>query len=123
VVVDRGRPLEFRLWSPTVPMLSGPFGLPRPQGTPSVVPQMLLMPPVGWDERGYRLGYGAGYYDRTLAAMQPPPLKVGVGFECSRIHTIDPQAYDIAMDFMITEAAVYAAGAQGLRPWKEADAV
>lgn len=123
LVIGRDRPLEFRLWSPSVTMLPGPFGLPRPQGTPSVTPQLLLMPPVGWDELGYRLGYGAGYYDRTLAAMQQPPLKIGVGFECSRINSIDPQPHDIALDFMVTEAAVYEAGPHGVRPLDGAAAV
>ena len=123
LVIGRDMPLEFRLWSPGVTMLPGAFGLPRPQGTPHVTPHMLLMPPVGWDALGYRLGYGAGYYDRTLAAMPRSTLKIGVGFECSRINSIDPQAHDIAMDFIVTEATVYLAGPQGLRPLDNADAV
>jgi hypothetical protein len=62
---------------------------------------------VGFDAQGFRLGYGGGYYDRTLAAMTPQPLKIGVAFELSRMETIHPQPYDIALDFMVTERCVY----------------
>jgi 5-formyltetrahydrofolate cyclo-ligase len=72
------------------------------------------------DERGYRLGYGGGYFDRTLAAMQPQPLKIGVGFEISRLPAIHPQAHDVAMDFIVTEAGVYSVGEAGLSLLKAA---
>jgi hypothetical protein len=85
----------------------GVFDWPVPEGTPTVVPQVLLIPPVGFDAQGFRLGYGGGYYDRTLAAMTPQPLKIGVAFELSRMETIHPQPYDIALDFMVTERCVY----------------
>jgi 5-formyltetrahydrofolate cyclo-ligase len=61
---------------------------------------------LGFDEAGYRLGYGAGYYDLTLASYQSKPLAVGVGFELGRLPTIYPQPYDVPMDFIVTEEGV-----------------
>ena len=112
-VVQKAAPLRFREWWPGVPTTPGVYDLPVPD-TPVVVPQALLIPPVGFDKRGYRLGYGGGFFDRTLAAIKPEPLKIGVAFELSRIDTIHPQAYDIPMDFIVTEAGIYRVGAGGL---------
>ncbi len=108
VVTGRGVAMEFRSWWPGCPLVKGPFSLPMPDGTPLVTPQVVLMPPVGFDDQGYRLGYGGGYFDRTLAALSPTPVKIGVAFELSRMASIQPQAYDIPMDFIVTELGVYA---------------
>ena len=106
VVTGRGMAMEFRSWWPGCPVIKGAFSLPMPDGTPLVTPRVVLMPPVGFDGQGYRLGYGGGYFDRTLAALRPTPLKLGVAYELSRMASIRPQAYDIPMDFIVTEAAV-----------------
>ena len=108
VVTGKGVPLTFRQWWPGVAMTRGVFDLPMPDGTEVVQPQALLMPPVGFDSAGFRLGYGGGYFDRTLAAMAPQPLKIGLAFELSRMSTIHPQPFDIPMDFVITEAGIHA---------------
>jgi 5-formyltetrahydrofolate cyclo-ligase len=117
VVVEKSAPLQFRRWWPGVPMTKGLFDLPIPLHTNSVVPEALLIPPVGFDAHGYRLGYGGGYFDRTLAAMGTTPLKIGVGFELSRIATIRPQPHDVAMDFVVTEAGIERVVAGVLVPW------
>jgi 5-formyltetrahydrofolate cyclo-ligase len=109
-VVQKKAPLVYREWWPGVAMQAGVFDLPVPQGTDILIPDAVLIPPVGFDAQGYRLGYGGGYFDRTLAAMRPQPIKIGVAFELCRIPTIQPQPYDMAMDFIATEAGVYAAG-------------
>ena len=114
VVVGKGAPLEFREWKRGVRMVKGIFDVAVPEGTAVVRPTALLIPPVAFDEQGYRLGYGGGYYDRTLASLSPQPLKIAVAFELSRIETIRPQSHDIRMDFIVTEAAVYRVGATGL---------
>lgn len=106
VVVAKAAPLEFREWHPGVETVPGVFGLPVPQA-PKVVPDALLMPPVGVDRQGYRLGYGGGYFDRTLAALSPQPLKIGLARELSLIETIHPQPHDIPMDFVILESGVH----------------
>lgn len=114
VVARRHAPLEFREWHPDVRMTVGPLGLREPADSAPVIPRALLIPPVAFDGRGYRLGYGSGYFDRTLAAMQPQPLKIALAFELSRIDTIHPQAHDIPMDFIVTEAAIYLVHERGI---------
>ena len=59
---------------------------------------------VGFDAANYRLGYGGGYFDRTLAALSPRPIAIGLGFELSRLATIFPQPHDIPLDLIVTEA-------------------
>lgn len=116
VVIEKRAPLQFREWWPGVTTSKGVFDLPVPEGTRVVVPQALLIPPVGFDDRGYRLGYGGGYFDRTLSTISPQPLKIGVAFEMSRLETIYPQAYDIPLDFIVTERCIYHNAPSGLQP-------
>ncbi len=106
VVVDKKGPLEYRAWRPGEPLVDGVWGIPVPEKREIVVPDAVLAPLVGFDEACYRLGYGGGYFDRTLAALKPQPLAIGVGFEMSRIGTIHPQPFDVPMDFVVTEAAL-----------------
>lgn len=106
VVVGKAQPLEFREWWPGVAMSQGALNLPYPTNSQTLTPEVLLIPLLGFDQSGFRLGYGGGYFDRTLAAMRPQPLKLGVGFDLSAIATIHPQWHDIAMDFVITETGV-----------------
>lgn len=122
VVVAKNAPLEFREWEPGVATVPGVFGLPVPQSA-AVVPDVLLMPPVGFDATGFRLGYGGGYFDRTLARLAPQPLKIGLARATSRIETIHPQPHDIAMDFVITEAGIYEVSPAGLRIEDDVSAV
>jgi 5-formyltetrahydrofolate cyclo-ligase len=103
-VVDKKGPLEYRAWRPGEELVDGVWGIPVPKAREIVLPQAVLAPLVGFDRRSYRLGYGGGYFDRTLAALSPRPLAIGVGFEMARIETIYPQAFDIPMDIVVTEA-------------------
>lgn len=105
VVVAPGQPLVFREWHPGVALASGPLGIPYPEGSDPVVPTVALIPMVGWDEAGYRLGYGAGHFDRTLAGK--PFIPIGIGYEAARMKTIRPQAWDVPMDWIVTERGVY----------------
>ena len=114
VVVSKARPLIFREWRPGIAMLTGGLDIPYPAATPELMPDACLIPPVGFDALGYRLGYGAGFFDRTLAALSPRPLAIGVAFECARIDTIYPQPYDIALDIMVTESGIFRTRATGL---------
>jgi 5,10-methenyltetrahydrofolate synthetase len=113
-VVQKGTPLQFREWAPGVHMTKGVFDLPVPDETPVVIPQALLIPPVGFDDGGYRLGYGGGYFDRTLEILPSNPLKIGIAFEVSRIPTIHPQPHDVPMDFVVTEAGIHHVTKNGL---------
>jgi 5-formyltetrahydrofolate cyclo-ligase len=107
VVTQKNGPLEFRPWTPETKMEAGVWNILHPAEGPAVQPEALLIPLVGFDAAGYRLGYGAGYYDRTIATFASPPLKIGVGFELSRLPTIQPQDHDIPMDVIVTEAGVW----------------
>ncbi len=106
VVLQKNHPLEFRPWTPETRMEAGVWNILHPAEGPVVQPTVLLIPLVGFDAEGYRLGYGAGFYDRTIATFDKPPLKIGVGFELSRLVTIFPQDHDIPMDYIITEQGV-----------------
>ena len=93
-------------------MRPGVYDIPVPDGTEVLMPDLALVPMNGFDERGYRLGYGGGYFDRTLAACEGRVLAIGVTYEILRVATIYPQPHDIPMDFVATEAGVYAAGGE-----------
>jgi 5-formyltetrahydrofolate cyclo-ligase len=112
-IVKRRGPLEFRAWRPDAEMETGTYGIPVPKCRHVLVPDILVVPLLGFDARNYRLGYGGGYFDRTLAALVPRPVAVGVGFELSRLASIFPQPYDVAMDFIVTEAELRPAERQG----------
>jgi len=107
IVVKNASPMIFRLWRPGVAMAPGVFGIPVPKDTPLVKPDLVLPPMNAFDDAGFRLGYGGGFFDRTLAAIEPRPLAVGVAFEEQRVATIYPTEHDIPMDFIVTEANVY----------------
>ena len=109
-VVEKAGPLQFRKWWPGVPMRPGVYDIPVPDGSEVVLPDAAVVPMNGFDECGYRLGYGGGYFDRTLAALDRRVLAIGVGFEALRLPTIHPQPHDIPMDFVVTETGVYRAG-------------
>ncbi|MEQ8817129.1 MAG: 5-formyltetrahydrofolate cyclo-ligase [Thalassobaculum sp.] len=104
VVVAKDAPVEFREWHPDAPMTRGVWNIPIPDGTPVVHPAALVVPLVGFDARGYRLGYGGGYYDRTLAARRPHPWAIGLGFDLGRLDSIHPFDHDIPMDGIVTES-------------------
>lgn len=107
VVIGRGQPLEFRLWTPDTAMAEGPFRIPYPAAGEPVRPDLLLVSLLGFDARGYRLGYGGGFYDRTLAGWDPRPATVGVGFELGRLGDVEPHAHDIPLDRIATEAGLF----------------
>jgi len=116
VVVAKATPLEFREWYPGVALVPDSFGLSVPEGTAALVPDAVLVPPVGIGAAGDRLGYGGGFFDRTLASLTPKPLSIAVAFELSRIPTTYPQPHDVLMDFVVTEDRIEAAVPGGLEP-------
>jgi 5,10-methenyltetrahydrofolate synthetase len=105
VVVQKGHPLEFRHWAPGDPMERGVWNILVPARGPAVLPDVVIAPLVGYDDQRYRLGYGGGFFDRTLAAMPRKPLVVGIGYAESRLATIYPQPHDIPMDRIVTDEA------------------
>jgi len=107
VVVQRGAHMQFRKWRPGAVMTTDPHGIPVPAGEPAVMPEVLLLPLVGYDQSGYRLGYGGGYFDRTLAEYDRfavrRPLTLGVGYAATRLESIAPEPHDIPLDGVVTE--------------------
>lgn len=103
VVVARHQPLVFRPWRRGEPLQPGVWNIPVPADGGPVIPDIVIAPTVGFDAAGYRLGYGGGFFDRTLASLAQRPRFVGVGYASQAIRTIFPQEHDMAMDFIVTE--------------------
>jgi len=106
VVVAPAAPMVFRAWTPGSPMTTDRHGIPIPATDETILPDIVLLPLVAFDEQGYRLGYGGGYFDRTLAVMSPRPLAIGVGFELACIDSVRPEPHDIPLDAIVTEAGI-----------------
>jgi 5-formyltetrahydrofolate cyclo-ligase len=107
VVLGKGQPLEFRNWTRATKLASGVYDIPYPAEGVAVQPKVLIVPVVGFDDDGYRLGYGGGFYDRTLEAASPRPFCLGVGFELGHLATIHPLPHDIPMNAIVTEKSFY----------------
>ena len=106
-LTEKDTPMRFRRWAADVAMTRGVWNIPIPESTEELEPDVLFIPMVGYDEEGYRLGNGGGYFDRMLADISPPPITVGVALAQSQIDTIYPQPYDIPMDCVLTEAGLH----------------
>jgi len=103
VVVEKAAPVEFWKWEPGMGMKRGVWNIPVPIKREVLIPDALVVPLVGFDSEQYRLGYGGGYYDRTIAALAPRPFRVGLGFAEAELPTIYPQPHDIAMQLIVTD--------------------
>ncbi len=106
VVAQKAGPLEFRTWTPGAALTRGVLGILIPAGGQQRQPDIVIAPVIGYDRGCYRLGVGGGYFDRTLAALSPRPLAIGIGFAQQQIRTIKPQPHDIPMDAVVTENGV-----------------
>ena len=107
VVVGEGRPLVFRAWRPGDELVAGSFGTQVPEiDQKEVVPHLLLVPLLAFDRAGYRLGYGGGFYDRTLAALRAvgPAVAVGLAFSAQEVDSVPHDATDARLDWIVTEA-------------------
>lgn len=102
VVETKAQPMIFREWTPNARIEPGIWNIPVPVDGEQVIPDVTIAPLVGFDAGCYRLGYGGGYFDRTLASLPEKPLVIGIGPELCEIETIYPQPYDIPMDIIVT---------------------
>jgi 5-formyltetrahydrofolate cyclo-ligase len=107
VVVEKGQPLSFRSWAEGEALARGVWNIPVPAEGRPVVPDIAIAPVVGFDRQCYRLGYGGGFFDRTLAALAPRPRVIGVGYGLQALETIHPLPHDIPMTAIVTEAATH----------------
>lgn len=101
------QPMTFRRWDDGAWLERGFGNIPVPApDAPHVAPDVMLAPLIGWDDAGYRLGFGAGYFDRTLAALADPPVVIGVGYQSARLPSILPQPHDVPMQAILTETGL-----------------
>ncbi|WMT89456.1 5-formyltetrahydrofolate cyclo-ligase [Pelagibacterium sp. H642] len=112
VVLGEDLPLELRLWEDGQPLYPSGFGTLAPAETaPVVTPDIVVIPLLGFDKSGTRLGYGKGYYDRTLAAIGRKPLLVGYAFAGQELDFIPREAHDLPLDLLVTETGLRRFGA------------
>ncbi len=103
-VIDRDtKQLRFHVWYPGCPMEEDAYGIPKPKGTQEFEPELLLVPCVGYGPRGVRLGYGGGFYDQMLAALQPRPFTVGLAYTHGWLPWLRQEPSDIALDAVLTD--------------------
>lgn len=103
-VVDRvHKTLQFHAWWPGCPMENDAYDIPKPKDTDVIVPTLLLVPCLGFGPGGFRLGYGGGFYDRTLASISPKPFTVGLGFANGYVSNFAPEPHDVALDAILTD--------------------
>lgn len=103
VIDDATLRLRFHAWWPGAPMVPDRYNIPMPDGTPEVRPDLLLVPCVGFAPGGFRLGYGGGFYDRTLGAPGPHPATLGIAYALGLVPELPVEVHDIALDGVLTE--------------------
>ena len=103
-VIDREtKQLRFHVWYPGCPMEADAYGIPKPKDTEAFEPQLLLVPCVGYGPRGVRLGYGGGFYDRTLATLEPRPYTAGLVYAHGFVPWLQAEPHDVPLDTVLTD--------------------
>ncbi len=112
VILGPGQALKFRRWTPEATMVAGEFGALIPEAGDWVRPEILVVPLLAFDRRGYRLGYGGGFYDRTLEALRAegPVIAIGFAFAAQEMEAVPIEATDQRLDLIVTEAGVIVPG-------------
>lgn len=103
VVNKAHKTLQFHVWYPGCPMEEDAYGIPKPKDTEIVAPSLLFVPCLGYGPGGYRLGYGGGFYDRTLASLTPKPFTVGLGFTIGYVDDLRPEPHDVPLDAILND--------------------
>ena len=109
VVAGKGQPLIMRAWSFGEPLASGAWGIREPgSDAPEVFPDILIVPLLAFDRRGHRIGYGAGYFDMTIAALRArkPVVAAGIAFAAQEIAVVPTTPRDARLDLVLTEREV-----------------
>lgn len=105
VVVGRGKPLVFRRWRPGDPMGAGPYGIEQPLATaPEIEPDILVVPMAAFDRTGYRIGYGGGFYDRSIAGLRAkkPVVAIGLAYDEQEVERVPRGPHDARLDHLVT---------------------
>ncbi|MCA0203351.1 MAG: 5-formyltetrahydrofolate cyclo-ligase [Proteobacteria bacterium] len=108
VILGNGQPLDFHLWTPEAPLVEGPFGARIPADGVAMVPRVVIVPMLAFDARGYRLGYGGGFYDRTLARLRAagPVTALGFAYDVQEQAEVPTDLYDQPLDGIVTESGL-----------------
>jgi 5,10-methenyltetrahydrofolate synthetase len=106
VVNKQHKTLTFHTWYPGCPMEEDAYGIPKPKDTEVVTPTLIFVPCVGFGPGGYRLGYGGGFYDRTLAELSPKPFTVGLGYDFAYLPDLKPEPHDVPLDAILCDSGV-----------------
>ncbi|WP_334193105.1 5-formyltetrahydrofolate cyclo-ligase [Pararhodobacter sp.] len=108
VILGNGQPLDFHLWTPEAPLVEGPFGARIPAEGVAMVPRVVIVPMLAFDARGYRLGYGGGFYDRTLARLRVagPVTALGFAYDVQEQAKVPTDLYDQPLDGIVTESGL-----------------
>jgi 5-formyltetrahydrofolate cyclo-ligase len=113
IVIAKGEPLIFRRWLPGEPTEPGVWNIPKPLETaPLLEPDVLLVPLMAFDRKGFRLGYGGGFYDRTLDLLRAKKsiVAIGVGYSAQEVDSVPHAGHDQCLDFVMTEKGIFACG-------------
>ena len=103
VIDKQTKRLGFRVWTPGCEMEEDAYGIPKPKDTPAFEPTLLLVPCVGYGPKGVRLGYGGGFYDRTLATLQPRPFTAGLAYSHGFVPWLQAEPHDVPLDAVLTD--------------------
>ncbi len=106
VVNKQHMTMTFHAWYPGCPMEEDAYGIPKPKDTELIVPTLLFVPCVGYGPGGYRLGYGGGFYDRTLASLRPMPFTVGLGYTQGFLDDFEPEPHDVPLGAILNDNGV-----------------
>jgi 5-formyltetrahydrofolate cyclo-ligase len=109
VVQGRGKPLLLRAWSFGAPLVAGVWDIREPApDAPEVMPDIMIVPLAAFDRRGHRIGYGAGYYDMTIARMRArkPVTAIGIAFAAQQIDEVPATPRDEPLDLVLTESDI-----------------
>lgn len=108
VIIGAGQPLKFRTWEPGCALVEGAFGAKIPAEGAWIEPEILIVPMVAWDRRGFRLGYGGGFYDRTLEGLRAkrPTIAIGFAFAAQELPEVPVEPVDQPLDALVTETGV-----------------
>ncbi len=108
VIMGAGQPLRFREWTPGCALIEGEFGAKIPAEGAWIEPEILIVPMVAWDRRGFRLGYGGGFYDRTLEGLRAkrPTIAIGFAFAAQELPEVPVEPVDQPLDALVTETGV-----------------
>ncbi|MCF6343581.1 MAG: 5-formyltetrahydrofolate cyclo-ligase [Devosiaceae bacterium] len=106
-VIENNQPMIFRAWQRGDELIDGAHNIKVPdENAPILVPDIIIMPLVAFDKKGNRLGYGKGYYDRTIAQMDKKPLLVGYAYSVQEVEKIEHESHDVPLDYLVSEKEV-----------------